>query len=228
MCVSVDCLLLGSFLCACVCVCACSIQEGKEHLAEHIANYIMEKIVFADRIIAKNSAAKIGSTPGSVPVPGNGGRFESTRHWRIAGVYRRHSTARRTQPSTGGTSAFRWASVTASPLAVAFRTTFRWTTTASACRASSVSASSSLYFPASVPPAANGPRITPGSVEGTLAKKTGSGSSSTTSTARSPATARYRSPAFSYQHHAVTALKCNFELLGAVVDSAVIKLHNAL
>jgi translation initiation factor 2B subunit (eIF-2B alpha/beta/delta family) len=30
-------------------------------LAEHIANYIMEKIVFADRIIAKNSAAKIGS-----------------------------------------------------------------------------------------------------------------------------------------------------------------------
>lgn len=40
---------------------ACSIQEGKEHLAELIDNYIMEKIVFADRIIAKNSAAKIGS-----------------------------------------------------------------------------------------------------------------------------------------------------------------------
>ena len=58
---SVDCLSPRSCVCTFVSVCACSIQEGKEHLAEHIANYIMEKMVFADRIIAKNSAAKIGS-----------------------------------------------------------------------------------------------------------------------------------------------------------------------
>jgi translation initiation factor eIF-2B subunit delta len=35
------------------------VQEAKEHLEEHIQNYIMEKIVFADRIISKNAAAKI-------------------------------------------------------------------------------------------------------------------------------------------------------------------------
>ena len=35
------------------------VQEAKEHLEEQIENYIMEKIVFADRIISKNAAAKI-------------------------------------------------------------------------------------------------------------------------------------------------------------------------
>ena len=41
-----------------------TMQEGKDYLQEQIENYMMEKIVFADRIIAKNAAAKI--SPGDV------------------------------------------------------------------------------------------------------------------------------------------------------------------
>jgi len=36
-----------------------SVSEGKEYLQDHIHTYLDEKIVFADRIIAKNAAAKI-------------------------------------------------------------------------------------------------------------------------------------------------------------------------
>ena len=47
------------------------VQEAKEHLEEQIENYIMEKIVFADRIISKNAAAKIRGAhlPLSMPTP---------------------------------------------------------------------------------------------------------------------------------------------------------------
>jgi hypothetical protein len=39
------------------------VGEGKEHLVEHIDNYIMEKMVFADRIIAKVTTLETLSSP---------------------------------------------------------------------------------------------------------------------------------------------------------------------